>query len=184
MHAHRFLLPFALIAAGACTSAPQPASRPAAAAPAQNPAPVVAAAPVQRSEPVLAAVSPPAPTVAPASQSRAVTVDAYKREVAEMLISANSDQVFLGRPPAILYGVVVLQYSVDRSGQPAEVKLLRVPSHAPELGKQAVLAFQRAAPFNRPSSNLTNGQQNLVLTESLLFRNDGKFQVRTLAQPQ
>ena len=45
-------------------------------------------------------------------------------------------------------------------------------------------AVQRASPFLRPSTMVMNGQESLTLTESLLFRDDGKFITRTLAMPQ
>jgi periplasmic protein TonB len=130
-------------------------------------------------------IRPPAPViVAPAGvQSKAVSLDAYKREVAESLLAANPGGVYRERPPVILYGVVVLQFAVNADGTASRISLLRVPSHAPELGPRAVQAVQRASPFTVPSNSITHGEQ-LTLTESLLFRDDGKFIARTLAQPQ
>ena len=119
-----------------------------------------------------------------ALQSSATTLDAYKREVAELLLAANSDYVYRDRPPELLYGIVVLQFAVNSDGTASKISLLRVPSHAPELGPRAVQAVQRASPFMRPSASVTHGQQSVTLTESLLYRDDGKFIARTLALPQ
>lgn len=116
--------------------------------------------------------------------SAATNLDAYKREVAESLLDANADRVYRDRPPEILYGVVVLQFAVNHDGSATKISLLRVPSHAPELGPRAVQAVQRASPFIRPNTTVMNGQESLTLTESLLFRDDGKFITRTLALPQ
>jgi len=78
----------------------------------------------------------------------------------------------------------VLQFSVNNDGSASRISLLRVPSHAPELGPRAVQAVQRASPFLRPASAVTRGQTSITMVESLLFRDDGKFITRTLAMPQ
>jgi len=128
--------------------------------------------------------APPVAHVPHVMQSSAPNLDAYKREVAELLLAANPNGVYRDRPPEILYGIVVLQFAVNHDGSATKISLLRVPSHAPELGPRALQAVQRASPFLRPSSTVMNGQDSLTLTESLLFRDDGKFITRTLAMPQ
>lgn len=132
----------------------------------------------------------PAPTPAPAApptqlaMSTATTLDGYKREFAQRVLDSNSARTFSGRLPPELYGVVVLRIVLDRNGQPTSVQTMRVPSHAPELGPVAIASVRQAAPYLRPANALLGGKGSLELVETWLFRQDGNFQIRTLARPQ
>lgn len=134
------------------------------------------------------AAPPPAP-VAPAPPQAAVPtlppprtpLDAYKRDVAQRILSANAAQTFEGRPPEILQAVVVLQFTIERSGTLTGLKTLR--SRHPPQEKVALASVRAAAPFPAPPAALLRSSR-VEVAETWLFRDDGKFQIRSLAEPQ
>lgn len=134
------------------------------------------------------AAPPPAP-VAPAPPQAAVPklppprtpLDAYKRDVAQRILSVNAAQTFEGRPPEILQAVVVLQFTIERSGTLTGLKTLR--SRHPEQEKIALASVRAAAPFPAPPAALLRSSR-VEVAETWLFRDDGKFQIRSLAEPQ
>ena len=145
------------------TPPPAPAPAPAVPAPAATPAPP----------------APPAPVVAMSSAS---TLDAYKAEVAQR-IYASSSELSSGRPQNLLRAVIVLNVVVDRNGQPTRITIQRTPGD-PEAEQRAILSVRRAAPFPRPSNAILRGSGGVEFSETWLFNDDGRFQLRTLAQGQ
>lgn len=140
-------------------------------APAQAPAP----APAPRVE------QGPAARPAP---SRALSLDAYKREVAARLLEMNSATTFQGRPPEILRAVVVVDVTINANGEPVRASVRRAPDHSRNLGDVAVQSFKASGPFPAPSPNVLRGARELSFIETWLFRDDGRFQIRTLAEAQ
>ena len=134
------------------------------------------------------AAPPPAP-VAPAPPQAAIPqlppprtpLDAYKRDVAQRILSANATQTFEGRPPEILQAVVVLQFTIERSGTLTGLKTLR--SRHPAQEKVALASVRAAAPFPAPPVALLRSSR-VEVAETWLFRDDGKFQIRSLAEAQ
>jgi len=134
------------------------------------------------------AAPPPAP-VAPAPPQAAIPqlppprtpLDAYKRDVAQRILSANATQTFEGRPPEILQAVVVLQFTIERSGTLTGLKTLR--SRHPAQEKVALASVRAAAPFPAPPVALLRSSR-VEVAETWLFRDDGKFQIRSLTEPQ
>ena len=145
---------------------PQPEPVPATPAPAATPA-------------AQAAQAPPAPVVA---MSPASTLDAYKAEVAQR-IYASSSELSAGRPQNLLRAVIVLNVVVDRNGQPTRITIQRTPGDA-EAEQRAILSVRRAAPFPRPSNAILRGGGGVEFSETWLFNDDGRFQLRTLSQGQ
>lgn len=102
----------------------------------------------------------------------------YRTQVAQAITKANAHQVYDGRPPNPLYAIVVLQFEVNGSGSVQNPKPLRVPRHAPETAKLAMASLQKT------SLPVPPGGRKVQMTESWLFNDDTKFQLRTLAEPQ
>ncbi len=149
----------AAIIAG-CTAQP--------AAPPASPAPVAAV--------------PPAPVPLEAPKSSSWTVDGYKKDAALWIYGANPKGLYEGAPPPILKSVVVLSISVDSHGHPTRVTVLRSNGYT-DLDKLAVQSVKRADPLPPPSRMIMRGG-GLEFTETWLFRDDGRFQLRTLASTQ
>ncbi len=146
-------------------------------APAPSPAPTTPG----RTTP--ARPAPPPATPAPpatAAPSKARTVDEYKREVALRIQQLSAAWVHDERPQALLRAVIVARVKVDAAGMP-QVEILRSPDAA--LTPRVLQSVRAAAPFPQPPralvAQLANGY-----TESWLFNDDGRFQIRTVARPQ
>lgn len=151
-----------------CASPPPETPRPASAAPAPS-----LAAPSTRS-PAAAAV----PGVAGAR-----TLSEWKRSAAERIQTTNHALVYGGRPPNPLRAVVVVEMTVAADGQVRHADILRVPAHSKELGTVALRSLSAASPLPPPPRALV-AHGPMRVTETWLFRDDGHFQIRTLAMAQ
>lgn len=149
---------------------------------------LLAACSAHRTAPAPAAPAVPAPATQPeapesaAQRSSSWTVNGYKKDAALWISNVNSKHLFEGAPPPILKSVVVLSIAIDAEGQPTRVAVLRSNGYT-ELERAAVQSVQRAAPLPQPSRMIVH-HGGLEYTETWLFRDDGRFQIRTLAQPQ
>ncbi len=101
----------------------------------------------------------------------------YRRTAASHLYSRNSERIFKGKMPPMLYAIGVLQVDIDRSGQVTRTKWLRAPSHAPEVVAEIERTVRRAAPFPAPGAALT-------YTDTWLWDKSGRFQLDTLTEGQ
>ena len=160
-------------------SAPPPAGSPtgpaASPSPADQPVPAAPPAEVTASRPALVT-----PTVRLAPRDPAL--DQWKRAAAERIHTINRAQTFEGRPHHLLKAVIVVEVAVDRSGQLMRSKVLRSPG-IKSLDQVALASLKAASPFPPPPSALV-AKGPLVFSETWLFQNDGRFQVRTLALAQ
>jgi protein TonB len=121
---------------------------------------------------------PPKPAPPPARPS--LSLDDYKRELAGAILRANPATVFEGTPPHLLRAVVVLELTIDGGGAVRGVRTIRTPDG--ELAEVAARSVRAAAVPAPPPELLRRGELQVV--ETWLFREDGRFQVRTLAAPQ
>lgn len=122
------------------------------------------------------------PEKPPVEVSSARTLDEYKAEVALAVLHANAENTFIGQLPEILKSVVVLQVTIDRDGYPSNVKMFRSNGYK-DLEERAMQSV-RAGKLPKPGGAITGAGGNVTFTETWLFRDDGKFQIRTLAGPQ
>jgi protein TonB len=137
----------------------------------------------QPAAPPPVAPAPAARAAAPEPDRPGLTLREYKKEVATAIVRASVDETFRGKLPPLLRSVIVLQVSIDGKGMPAQVSLFRSNGFA-DLEKSAIAAVYRAAPYPIPGRSLLAGHSSITFTESFLFRNDGRFQVRTVAEEQ
>ena len=121
-----------------------------------------------------------APESGPASTAR--SVDDYKRELAKHISRLNESKVFPGRPQALLRSVVVLHYAIDSHGRLSFCEVLR-SNHDRETVSTALASLRNSAPFPIPARRLLH-HGRLELSETWLFNNDGRFQLRSIAQAQ
>lgn len=171
----RFLLHAGLmVLLPACAPLPQPVvAPPAPPGPAQPPAPQAQTegTPAPSAVPV-----PPPPVAAP------LLLEDYRRQLAGHIVQANAAQVFAGAPPPMLRSVVVLTLRMDAGGRLLQARVLRGNGQR-ELEQRALHSVAQAAPLPAPGS-LAGRRGELELNETWLFRDDGQFQLRTLAEPQ
>jgi protein TonB len=123
------------------------------------------------------------PAAAPSQQaSAAVSVDDYKRDLATHISRRHADKVFAGRPQALLRSVVVLRYSVDSRGQLLRSEIWR-SNRDRETEATALATLRGSAPFPKPAAHLLQ-RGRLDIAETWLFNNDGRFQLRSIAEAQ
>ncbi len=118
----------------------------------------------------------------PKDTSRASTLAGYKQDLAQHIADVNSAKVFPGRPQALLRSVVVVKYVVDAGGNLMRSEILR-SNHDRDTETTALASLRKTAPFPKPASHLLS-HGRIEITETWLFNNDGRFQLRTIAQPQ
>jgi protein TonB len=82
----------------------------------------------------------------------------------------------------LLRSVVVMKYVVDAQGNLVKSELLR-SNHDGETEKTALNTLRNSVPFPRPASHLLR-HGRIEISETWLFNNDGRFQLRTIAEPQ
>ncbi|MGF6276041.1 protein TonB [Massilia sp. UYP11] len=135
-------------------------------------------------------------TRAPAPQARAVTIpltpipappptrtlDAYKADVARHVMQHNPERVFEGELPPMLPAVVVLNITVDRAGQLADVQVQR--SRDQGASEVALASLRRSGPLPPPDGLGPEHADLMTFSETFLFGERYLFQIRTLAGPQ
>ncbi|PIQ56775.1 MAG: hypothetical protein COW02_00200 [Comamonadaceae bacterium CG12_big_fil_rev_8_21_14_0_65_59_15] len=151
----------------ACTSTPLP--------PAPPPPP-----PPPKPSPKPIVVAPPPVTVpAPTFVSQAHTPRDYRQDAARHLYSKNSDRIYHGRMPPLLYAVGVLQVEVDGRGNVTNTNWMRAPRHAPEVMADIERTVRAAAPYPAP---VRLGR--VTYTDTWLWHKSGMFQLDTLTEGQ
>ena len=146
------------------------------------------------------ACSTPLPPDTPASRARTVkkatekvettrdatstetTFEGYKRALAQRISEVNSTQVHTDRPQAMLRAVIVVKYAVDKNGTLLRSDIVRT-NHDADAETIALSTLRKTAPFPKPTRALLHNGR-VEITETWLFNNDGRFQLRSLAQPQ
>jgi protein TonB len=140
-------------------------------------------------EPSIGLIGPTGPTTEvekvetrPDGTSVAGTFEGYKRDLAQRITQVNSTKVYTGRPQALLRSVVVVKYVVDSHGQLVRSELLR-SNRDSATEATALTSLRNTAPFPKPLPHLLS-HGRLEIAETWLFNSDGRFQLRTIAEPQ
>ena len=143
--------------------------------------------------------SPPAPRPAPAPVASrqegaghndnaplyytdSMSLERYKRLLAQRIVDSNPDKIYTGNPQALLRSVIVVKYVLDANGAVVSVDTVRSNGDRATLAT-AHEAIRHAAPYPAPPHRLLE-RGRVEIIETMLFNNDGRFQPRTIAQPQ
>ena len=143
-------------------------STPSGTPPAQSPAPQAAATPA------------PSPAQRTAPRIAPVTLDAYKKAVAERIAQSSPD-IFAEPLPEMFKSIVVLDITIDRDGRLAQVSVRRSNGYK-ALENRAMDSVKRAAPFGAPAFTVRGRDGSVNFLETFLFRDDGRFRIRTLVE--
>ncbi|GAB3647058.1 hypothetical protein [Ramlibacter alkalitolerans] len=126
----------------------------------------------------------PAPQVATTpgmiiKTSMATNARAYRQDAASHIYGQNSERIWKGRMPPMLYAIGVLQVEVDGQGNVRNMNWLRAPRHAPEVIAEIERTVRKAAPFPVPAR-----LGKVVYTDTWLWHKSGHFQLDTLTEGQ
>lgn len=102
----------------------------------------------------------------------------YRLAAARQIVQANAADTFSGELPDPLKSIPVLQVQLDRDGGVRNIVVLRRPQAHPETVEMASRAIRRAAPFG-PVAHLPQPWQ---FSETFLYNDEFKFQLRTLVE--
>lgn len=136
--------------------------------------------------PVVLPPPPPPPVVQAPSVEQPKLVSAarsereYRRDAASHLYSLNTERIWRGKLPPLLYAVGVLRFDVDRLGRVRHFNWMRAPSHAPEVMAEIERTVRAAEPYPAP---LALGGQ-VTYTDVWLWHKSGRFQLDTLTEGQ
>lgn len=159
-------LAIAVLVAG-CASPPPPR-------PAQAPAPQPPETQAQRPAPApTVRVTPAHPT------SVAQTPRDYRRDAASHIYTRNTERIYSGKLPPLLYAVGVLQVDIDNRGMVTDIRWMRAPTHAPEVIAEIERSVRSAAPFPAPVK-----MGRVTYTDTWLWHKSGRFQLDTLTEGQ
>jgi protein TonB len=112
----------------------------------------------------------------------AASMELYKAAVARKISDVDSTQVYDMQPQALLRSVVVVRMVIDKNGKLISSAIQR-SNRDPVTEAAALASLRKAAPLPKPPAVLlTKGR--LELMETWLFNDDGRFQIRSIAQAQ
>ena len=101
-------------------------------------------------------------------------------EVAKRIASTSPD-LFADPLPEVLKSIVVLDIAIGRDGVPQHVSVRRSNGFR-QLEQRAEASVRNAAPFTVPGPEVLRGAGSVRFLETFLFRDDGRFQIRSLVE--
>lgn len=125
---------------------------------------------------------PGQPECTEAGAAKTPAAERFKKDVACRIHSRNTGDLYDGAPPPVLRSVVVLSVRIDAKGKPVRIVVVR-SNGIRELERRAIQSVRSAVPLPLPGA-LAQRQGSAEITETWLFRDDGRFRVRTLAAVQ
>ena len=165
-----------------CATPPPPVQSAPEVKPSPPPLAPVASSPAPIKAPVeeTAVVQAPVPAPEPASaRSNAATPKDYRRDAAQHLYARNTNRIFKGKLPPLLYAIGVLQVEVDSRGMVTSTHWMRSPKHAPEVVAEIERTVRLAAPYPAPVR-----MGRVTYTDTWLWHKSGLFQLDTLTEGQ
>ena len=112
--------------------------------------------------------------------SSAADPRSYRIDAARHIYASYAPRIYKGRLPPLIHAVVVVESTVDETGLVRDVKVVRGPSHAPDVTVAVMEMIRRAGPM--PLHNRIAGSVKFV--EIWLVHKDGRFQLDALTEGQ
>jgi protein TonB len=120
---------------------------------------------------------PPAPSRHPISTARSERE--YRADVAKHLYQRNTDRIYPGKLPPLLYAIGVTRLTISPTGDVLDIDWMRQPKHAPEVVAEIERTIRAAAPLP-----VATAVRPLVYTDTWLWHKSGRFQLDTLTEGQ
>lgn len=112
----------------------------------------------------------------------AASMELYKIALAQRISDADPTRVYAAQPQALLRSVVVIRIVIDQDGKLISSVIQR-SNRDPVTEAAALASLRNATPLPKPPSMLLTNRRLEVL-ETWLFNDDGRFQIRSVAQAQ
>jgi TonB family protein len=121
------------------------------------------------------------PAAAQAIQKTALSGDAfgYRTGAARHIYATYAGRIYKGMLPPLVHAIVVVETEVDGTGKVRDVRVVRSPSHAPDVTETVKKMILRASPFPAPGS-----AGNTKFVEVWLVDHSGRFQLHALTEGQ
>lgn len=111
--------------------------------------------------------------------SHATNEKAYRQDGARAIYAAYPDSIYKGKLPPLLHAIAVVETEIDSNGNVRDVRMIRAPSHAPDVTARVRELIRKASPLPAPARLGT-----VRYTETWLVDKSGKFQLDTLTEGQ
>ncbi|HWH81242.1 MAG TPA: hypothetical protein VNU71_03295 [Burkholderiaceae bacterium] len=103
----------------------------------------------------------------------------YRTGAARHVYATYAPQIFKGMLPPLVHAIVVVDTEVDAGGRVREVRVVRSPSHAPDVTERVKKMIFAASPFPAPATAASTR-----FTEVWLVDHSGRFQLHALTEGQ
>lgn len=103
----------------------------------------------------------------------------YRGSAARHVYATYAQSIYKGMLPPLVHAIVVVETDVDGQGNVRSVRVVRTPSHAPEVTDDVKRMILRASPFPAPG-----GADGAKFTEVWLVDHSGRFQLHALTEGQ
>jgi outer membrane biosynthesis protein TonB len=126
--------------------------------------------------------TPAAPAASPQAGQRvsaATSEKAYRLDGARALYAAYPDSIYKGKLPPLIHAVVVVETELDAKGNVRDVRMIRAPSHAPDVTARVREMIRKASPLPAPAR-----MGGVKYTDIWLVDKSGRFQLDTLTEGQ
>ena len=122
-----------------------------------------------------------APAAAQAVRKTALSGDAfgYRTGAARHIYATYADRIYQGMLPPLVHAIVVIETEVDGTGKVRDLRVVRSPSHAPDVTETVKKMILRASPFPAPG-----GAGSTKFVEVWLVDHSGRFQLHALTEGQ
>lgn len=123
----------------------------------------------------------PAPSLAaPPAESAAKSDTDYRVDAAHHIYNQYPKRIYRGMLPPLIFSVMMVDVTVDSTGQVADVSVVRKPA-ADEVAPWVIAMIKRAAPFPAPV-NTASGAAHF--SEVWFVDKSGLFQLMSLTEGQ
>ena len=116
---------------------------------------------------------------AAAMASNATDAKAYRKDGARHIYTTYAKDIYKGKLPPLVHAIVVTETELDAQGNVRDVKMIRVPTHAPDVADRVRGMIRAASPL--PAPTRMGGTRYF---EVWLVDKSGRFQLDTLTEGQ
>ena len=106
-------------------------------------------------------------------------VSTYRTGAAHHIYKVYGKSIYKGMLPPLVHAVVVVETEVDALGRVKNVRVVRSPSHAPDVTESVIGMINNASPFPAPGS-----ASGAKFVEVWLVDHSGRFQLHALTEGQ